>query len=199
MAKKHTKGVVRRLKVITSDGGKQFVNSYNYVNTDKTDSELVNFVQSANMLSANKVTRIIRTDIESLTDDETEPEFEKVEGVAVYNADGKLVNSKMVFATADNISAMLNGAEPENPVESGTSAYTVAVYDNTGKLTNANIQFATNADVAAMLNDNTPANFDNTSGYSLAMVTSDGKLTDSGIGFATAADINAFIAEQFTA
>ncbi len=193
MAKKRRKGAVRRLKVVTTDGVKDFMQIYKYASLEKSDTELVNFVENMNSLSVNEVKRISRTDWEDITN--AEEDFEKVEGLAVYDAGGKLITSKMTFSTGADIAAMLDGATGELSNDSDTTAYTIAVYDNKGKLTNTQIQFATTNDVAAMLADDSPADFDNTDGYTLAMVTSDGKLTNSGVGFATADDMQNFLAQ----
>lgn len=190
MAKKRKKGVIRRLKVVMTNGEDKILNVLTNANPDKSDAELVEFVQNFNALSSNSVEKITRIDWEDITD--AEPGFEKVEGIAVYNSDGKLINGKMTITTDDDIQAMLDGADAVYSNESDTSTYTIAVYSN-GKLTDTSITFATTADVDAMLNDDSPADFDNTDGYTLAMITSDGKLADSGVGFATADDVNAFL------
>lgn len=191
MAKKRKKGVIRTLKVILdTDKGKD-VEIYKYANAAKSDAEMVSFVQTANLLTTNTVRKIVRRDFEDITD--AEPDFEKVEGIAVYNAEGKLITSKMTFATTEDVETMLNGGESETPVvESGTTEWTIAVYDNS-KLTDTTITFATVTDIDAMLNDDTPADYANTDGYTLAMITSDGKLADSGVGFATVEDVNNFL------
>ena len=192
MAKKRKKGVIRRLKVVMTNGEDKILNVLTNANPDKSDAELVKFVQDLNALSSNNVEKITRIDVEDITK-AIPANFEKAEGIAVFNENKRLIAGKIPFADNSSAQDILNGAELTARQDGADiSNWTVAVWE-CSEVDDSGYKFADNDDAAAMLNDTLGAHYKNDTVYTIGMITSDGKLTDSGVKFASKNDINEFM------
>lgn len=57
----------RKLQVTTSNSGAKVTRTYNHINTTLTDSDCVVFAENLNMLSANTLKKVVRTDKTNIT------------------------------------------------------------------------------------------------------------------------------------
>lgn len=62
----------RKLQVTTSNNGAKVTKTYNYMNTELTDSDCLVFAENLNMLSSNTLKKVVRTDKTNITNAQQE-------------------------------------------------------------------------------------------------------------------------------
>ena len=77
-------------------------------------------------------------------------------GIAVFDKNKNLINSKVRFATDEEFSEMLNDTDTSASradYDADMYEWTIAMFDTDGTLIDSGIKFASTADVSAMLDD----------------------------------------------
>ena len=75
-------------------------------------------------------------------------------GIAVFDKNKNLINSKVRFATDEEFSEMLNDtSDSRADYDADMYEWTIAMFDTDGTLIDSGIKFASTADVSAMLDD----------------------------------------------
>lgn len=75
-------------------------------------------------------------------------------GIAVFDRNKNLINSKVRFATDEEFADMLNDTSDSRAVyDADMYEWTIAMFDTDGTLIDSGIKFASTADIGAMLDD----------------------------------------------